>query len=365
MPNTRFWTINGDFTGLKPNGVARYAREVTVALDKLAASEHPLTEGLELRLVSPREEVKIAFDAIRIRTVREFGPPRLPQFWVQAQLPRFVRGGLLSFCNLAPVALPRQIVCIHDLHTVLMPQSYGRGFRLAHRLILPALGRVARRITTVSNLSKGHLVAHGIAGPDKIAVTYNGCDHALRWNASNASLEFGPRPFVLFLGQPQTYKNAGLIWRIAPELDRQGIDICVAGDMGQAAVAALGGTPANLRLLGRISDDDLAAALAKALCFLFPSRIEGFGIPLVEAMARGCPVIASSASCLPEVGGAAAIYCDPDDAEGWVTQIMRLQSDDALRDEMRRKGLRRAALYSWKNVALTYLQLMAEIDGIA
>ncbi len=365
MPNTRFWTINGDFIGLRPNGVARYAREVTTALDKLVASGHPLTAGLELRLVSPREAVNVKLDAIRIRPVREFGPPRLPQFWVQAQLPRFVKGGLLSFCNLAPITVPRQIVCIHDLHTVLMPQSYGRGFRLAHRLILPTLGRVARRITTVSNLSKGHLVAHGIAKPDKISVTYNGCDHASRWKVSNSSLTFGPRPFALFLGQSQPYKNAELIWRIAPELDRLGIDICVAGDMDQAAVQAFGHTPPNLRLLGRISDDDLAAALAKALCFLFPSRIEGFGIPLVEAMARGCPVIASSAPCMPEVGGSAALYCNPDDAEGWIAQIMRLRSDDALWNEMRNKGLKQAKLYSWEKVALIYLRLMAEIDGTA
>jgi glycosyltransferase involved in cell wall biosynthesis len=364
VSNTRSWTINGDFIGLKPTGVPRYAKEVTAALDKLIARQHPLTSGLELNLVSPREIENINLDAIRIKVVREFRTPRLPQFWVQAQLPRFVKGGLLSFCNLAPVAVRRQIVCIHDLHTLLMPESYGVGFRLAHRLILPTVGRFSRRITTVSNFSKSHLVAHGIAQPDKVTVTYSGCDHALRWNESDTSLNFGPRPFVLFLGQRQKYKNAELIWRIAPDLDRLGIDVYVAGNLDSATIQSLGETlPANLRLLGRITDDAFAAALTKALCLLFPSRIEGFGLPAVEAMARGCPVIASTAPCMPEIGGDAALYCDPDDAAGWIAQITRLQADTPLRNQMRSKGFAQAQLYAWEEVAQVYLRLMAEIDG--
>jgi glycosyltransferase involved in cell wall biosynthesis len=364
VPKIRTWTINGDFLGLRPAGVARYAREVTFALDRLIASQHSLTTDLDLRLVSPREIKNINLYAIRTRTVREFGPPRIPQFWVQAQLPRFVKGGVISFCNLAPIAVRKQIVCIHDLHTILMPQTYGLGFRLTHRLLLPVLGRTARKITTVSNLSKSHLVTHGIAPSNKITVTYNGCDHAVSWN-SNIAFPIGQRPFVLFLGQPQKYKNAELVWRIAPALDRQGIDVYVAGTMDDASIRSLGEPlPSNLRLLGRITDDEFAAAFKNALCFLFPSRIEGFGLPLVEAMTRGCPVIASSSPCMPEVGGDAALYCDPDDPEGWIAQIVRLRSDSGLREELRSKGLRRAEIYTWENVALLYLRLMAEIDGI-
>jgi glycosyltransferase involved in cell wall biosynthesis len=358
----RFWTINGDFIRLRPTGVARYAKEVTIALDQLVSRHHPLTEDLELRLVAPCEATHISFNAIRVRTVREFSAPRIPQFWVQAQLPRFVRGGLLSFCNLAPVSIAKQIVCIHDLHTMLMPQSYSLSFRLAHRLILPALGRKVRRLTTVSHLSKSHLVNHGIAPAHKITVTYNGCDHALRWNSRNTSLTYGPRPFVFFLGQPQKYKNLELIWRIAPALHQQGIDVYVAGGMTGVDFRAHGEMAPNLRLLGSISDDSLAGAFENALCFLFPSRIEGFGLPLVEAMARGCPVIASASACLPEVGGDAALYCEPDDPDGWIDRITQLRSNHSLRNNLIGKGLDRAKEYSWNNVALKYLNLMAEID---
>ena len=333
MPPQRIWTINGDFIGVPPSGVGRYAAEVTSALDRLVARQAPLALGVKLILVAPRKPVSKPYEAIDVRIVDEFRRPRLPQFWVQMQLPRFVRGGLISFCNLAPVAVRRQIVCIHDLHTLLMPESYGRGFRLAHKIVLPALGRRVRRITTVSDFSKGHLVAHGIAQEEKVAVSYNGCDHALRWNAANSGLDLGPRPFVLYLGQQQKYKNPELIWRITSRLDLLGIDVYVAGDRGPKVFEQFAPSlPGNLRLLGRISDDEFAAALTNALCLLFPSRMEGFGIPMTEAMALGCPVVASNAACMPEVGGDCVLYSDPDDTQGWVDQIMRLQSDPCFRE---------------------------------
>lgn len=97
---TRRWTINGDFLGLKPTGVARYATETTLALDALVAAEHPLTRGLSLRIVAPRS-TSLPVRSIPVDVVPEYTRPRLPQFWVQAQLPRHVDGGLLSFCNLA------------------------------------------------------------------------------------------------------------------------------------------------------------------------------------------------------------------------------------------------------------------------
>src|SRR5262249_33749850 len=99
-----------------------------------------------------------------------------------------------------------------------------------------------------------------------------------------------------------------------------------------------------------------------ALCFLFPSRIEGFGLPLVEAMACGCPVVASNSSCLPEIGGDAALYCDPDDADGWITKILQLRYNNRLRESLILRGFERPKRASWERVAQVYLQLMADID---
>ncbi|RUZ32943.1 glycosyltransferase family 1 protein, partial [Mesorhizobium sp. M7A.F.Ca.US.003.02.1.1] len=321
----RRWTINGDFTTLRPTGVARYAREVTLALDALISEGHPLGRDLEIDLVVPRPlSEPLRLDAIPVRVVPEFSRPRLPQFWVQAQLPWHVPGGLLSFCNLAPVALRRQIACIHDMHTRLMPSSYARGFRWAHRLILPALGRQAARITTVSQLSRSHLIKFGIAPEENIVVTYNGSDHANRWDAARSTLAVDrSRPYVLCLGRrDQEYKNMGLLARLAPHLDAMGLDLWMPGDVDEATLLRyIPQMPGNIVLPGRIGDDDFKKALEGALCFLFPSRIEGFGLPAVEAMASGCPVVASTSPCLPEICGDSALYADPDDVQSWAEAI--------------------------------------------
>jgi glycosyltransferase involved in cell wall biosynthesis len=361
----RRWTINGDFLTLASGGVPRYAREVTTALDALVASEHPLARDLEIDLVAPRMgKEPMALDAIGIRLVPEFNRPRLPQFWVQAQLPRHVPGGLLSFCNLAPVAVKRQIACIHDMHVRLMPDSYGPLFRWAHRVVLPILGRRAASITTVSQFSRQHLVDYGIAPAEKITVTYNGSDHVTRWNAERSKLTPRPHlPYVLCLGRDQEYKNVRLLLHLAPLLDAMGLDLWMAGEPGDRLISRHAWErPRNLRLLGRISDDDFKKALSGAVCFLFPSRIEGFGLPAVEAMVSGCPVVASTSPCLPEVCGDAALYADPDDPDAWGDQIRLIRRDPAVRRRLIEAGLARASLYTWRGIAEIYLQLMSQVD---
>lgn len=363
----RRWTINGDFTTLRPTGVARYAREVTLALDALISEGHPLGRDLEIDLVVPRPlSEPLSLDAISVRVVPEFNRPRLPQFWVQAQLPWHVPGGLLSFCNLAPVVLRRQIACIHDMHTRLMPSSYARGFRWAHRLILPALGRRAARITTVSQLSRSHLVDFGIAPQQNIVVTYNGSDHAKRWDAARSSLVVDRgRPYVLCLGRrDQEYKNMGLLARLAPLLDGMGLDLWMPGDVDETTVLRyVPEMPGNIILPGRIGDDDFKKALEGALCFLFPSRIEGFGLPAVEAMASGCPVVASTSPCLPEICGDSALYADPDDVQSWAEAIRLLMLAPDLRQRLVTKGHARASSYSWRWIAWKYLELMVQVDA--
>ncbi|MEQ1648507.1 MAG: glycosyltransferase family 1 protein [Hyphomicrobiaceae bacterium] len=361
----RTWTVNGDFVGLTPNGVARYGREVSRALDALIGEHHPLTQGLRLRLVSPVDASDLELLHAQCVVVPEVRSLRLPQVWCQLQLPRLVEGGLLSFCNLAPMIVEKQIVCIHDLHTRLMPESYGIGFRLAHRVILPVLGRRVRAVTTVSSLSKSHLIEFGIAPEPKIHITYNGADHARRWEAARSKRVFRQgRPFVFGFAREQVYKNTELFWRIAVALDARGIDIVLGGDFAPRFADALGALPTNLRLVGRLSDDELAQALSEALCFVFPSRIEGFGIPAVEAMMLGCPVVASSAPCLPEVCADAALFVAPDDDRGWIDGIAALAASSSLRRDLIARGAVRAEAFTWRSIALSYLKLMAEIDGI-
>lgn len=359
----RRWTINGDFLGLKPTGVARFAHEVTTALDTLVEEAHPLTRGLALDVVSPIEpRGSSVWRHLTTRVVPELRP-RLPQVWVQWQLPRHVQGGLLSFCNLAPIFVDRHIVCIHDTQTRSTPDSYGFCFRLAHRLILPQLGRRADVTTTVSEFSKRNLVALGIAPSDSLVVVPNGSDHTRRWRGqAGRRLWRFARPFVLCLGRNEAHKNMQLVWRLAEPLDGLGVDIVVAGDFDPERIDGPRGRPSNLRCLGRVSDGELAQGFSEALAFLFPSRTEGFGLPAVEAMSCGCPVVASTAPCLRETCGDAALFADWDDGSAWVAAVASLLHNPTLRREMADAGRTRADVFTWRSAALTYLELMLRVD---
>ncbi|MDX7950246.1 glycosyltransferase family 1 protein [Lichenihabitans sp. Uapishka_5] len=360
----RQWTINGDFLGLRPTGIARYGREMTRALDVLLAERHPLTQGLDLGIVAPREAAEpLALRHIPLSIVSEFRP-RLPQVWVQWQLPRRVHGGLISFCNLAPVMARKHIVCIHDLQTRTVPNSYGLLFRLAHRLILPPLAKRADVVTTVSAFSKSTFVDFALASPEKIVVVPNGSDHALRWDPCKAKTGWGrDRPFVLCMGRGEAHKNMALVWRIAQGLDALGIDVVLAGAFDARSLDAQAGErPANIRCVGRIDDDALARGFSEALAFLLPSRTEGFGLPAIEAMACGCPVIASRTPGLLELCGDAALFADPDDAPGWIEAIQRLSGRPDLVEALRRDGHLRASRYAWREAALSYLGLMLQVD---
>jgi glycosyltransferase involved in cell wall biosynthesis len=360
----RYWTINGDFLHLRPTGIPRYAREVTLALDVLVAEGHALARGLNLRIVASRQgQEKLLLRAIELQIVPELFKPRIPQSWVQLQLPLQVRGGLVNLSNLGPVVMSKQITCIHDLHPLTMPESFGRVFRWTHRCLQPILGRRSSFVTTVSNYVGDQLVQFGVAPREKIVVTYPGHEHALKWRPENSKIAIGSRPFVLSLARDLKYKNTELIFRIARSLDGAGIDIYLAGEFDIATLESkYGPRTRNIRLFGRTSDDDFAKALDNALCFLFPSRTEGFGLPAVEAMSRGCPLIVASAGSLPEVCADAALYAGPDDDQGWLSAIQRIKNENGLRQLLIENGRERVQTFSWRKIAETYLSLMQMAD---
>ena len=120
--------------------------------------------------------------------------------------------------------------------------------------------------------------------------------------------------------------------------------------------------PPNVRHLGRVNDDDLAYLYRQALCLVFPSKTEGFGLPVLEAMALGCPVISSDAASLPEVCGEAALYASPDDAAAWLAAIGRLAAEPMLRENLAGAGPKRSKAFSWRQGAEKYLELMFAVD---
>ena len=241
-----------------------------------------------------------------------------------------------------------------------MPESYGRGFRALYRTLQPMLARRAARISTVSRDAARQLARHLPVAAEAVAVLPNGHEHALRWRREGATVfDARPqeRPFVLLLGSRARHKNAGLVLGLADAFDALGLDLLVAGQGAGIFAAERAVATKNVRWLGAVSDDDLALLFSRALCLAFPSFTEGFGLPIVEAMALGCPVVSSDRASMPEVCGNAALMAAPDLPDAWLAHVRALKGSEALREDLRGRGRRQAAAFSWSATARGYLDL--------
>lgn len=360
----RKWCINGRFLGQPVTGVQRYAREVLRALDQHLADGHPLARELDVELVTPGGSPKPpALRVIRTRSVGGIGG----HAWEQTVLPAHARTGLISLCNTGPLVHRKQIVCIHDVNTRACPGSYSLSFRTLYRALLPALGRTAAKIATVSYYSAAQLVRYGIGTKEKIIVASNGHEHALRWEPAHSPATravAGPNTVVI-VASPVPHKNVGLILGMAHKLEAAGLRVAVAGMRDSRVFKASEpkrGT-ANISWLGRLSDDELAALLQDSLCLAFPSLAEGFGLPALEAMTLGCPVVVSDRASLPEICADAALYASPYDDDAWLACFLRLRDDARLREELIARGRSRATFYSWRKCGEVYLEAMVHADA--
>jgi glycosyltransferase involved in cell wall biosynthesis len=349
------WAINGRFVTQRMTGVQRYACEIVASLEEIFSQDGDLARRLGFRLVlPPGADVKLALSHIDIRQTK-FGSGHA---WDQFVLPWYETSGVLSLGNFGPVLAQNHIVCIHDANTFIEPESYSRAFGLAYRTLLPLIGKRAGKVATVSQFSADMLVKYGVCRREKIFIAPNGHEHALQWDARRAEiplLKLLKRPYVLLLGSSAKHKNVDVILDQARGLDAAGIDIVVVGAASSIFSAKVSNVQSrNIHSTGYVGDDDLAALYEGALCLAFPSK-RGFGIPPLEAMARGCPVISSNAASLVEVGGDAVAYVDPDHGDGWRDAIIGLAGNQDLRATMAAQGRKRAALFSWKRSAQLYL----------
>ena len=218
--------------------------------------------------------------------MREVGPGT-GHLWEQLTLPAHFKGGLLSLGNTGPLSVSKQIVCIHDANTRLFPQSYSKRFLVLYGLLLPALGRRAAKIGTVSAFSKSQLEAFGIASRNKIAVIPNGHEHADRWLPEHTEMTqraAGPDTVVM-MGSPAPHKNMALALSLADEFKRFDLKLAIAGAVDRNMFGCYGTSSRssstanaldNVIWLGRVSNNAMTALLKDSLCLIFPSFTEGF-----------------------------------------------------------------------------------------
>lgn len=335
--------LNGRFLSQKLTGVQRYAREVALAL--AAMPERPAVT----LLAPPGAEGLERFAALDPRVVRGGSG----QAWEQVALPLAAREGtLINLGNTGPLlAGSAQAVVVHDAGVFDTPESYSRAFRAWYRGLQRGLVMRGARILTVSRFSAGRLAQHlGVEAP----ATLEGGEHILREAADPTVLErhgLTAGRYALVVGTGAAHKNLAALHAAMAELKRRGLTLAVAGAKDAAVFRAGSDAPGEVRALGRVSDAELRALYEGALCLLFPSRYEGFGLPPLEAMWCGCPVIAGPAGAVPEVCGEAALYFDAGQPESLGELVGRLADDPAERAALAAAGRARAAGFSWEMAA--------------
>lgn len=350
--------INGRFLSQPLSGVQRFAWEVICAMDAIRQAE-PEHDGnrLDLEILCPPQVCPLpCLHTIGARAVGRMGG----YAWEQIELPWAARGRLvLNLSNLGPV-LARKITTIHDAIVWLMPENYTPAFVAAYRLLLPLIARTSRHCVTVSEHSRRCLMDFGVTGSTPVTVVGNGIDHILHAAADDAATPpvDWPERFVFALGNAAPNKNSALLRTLAPRLRQRGIATVIAGGGNSSVFADASGGHSGIVALGRVPDAIIRQGYRRALAFIFPSFHEGFGIPPVEAMALGCPVVASQSSAMPEILGDAALLCDPRVPRQWLDAILEIAATPALRASLVEKGHARAQRYRWENSARRMLGLL-------
>lgn len=375
--------LNGRFLLQDVTGVQKVAIEFVSALDTLLAEgEYP---GLEVDLVAPAKGRLVSTPTLKAVRLRRVG--RLSgHAWEQLELPALVGSApLLCLGNLAPVALllrPRSRVytMVHDLSYKCFPSAYSRSFRAVYNAVVPIVLARSRRVFTVS-LSEATAIQgrYGrLIGPDRLVAAQNGGGEgaaAARVADTPGSRDAGA-PDVpsrtarerrcLYVGSLTRRKNAEGLARTAVELVRDGdMEFVFVGATGSSfEQIGLDVSPEladRIHFRGQINDaDEIEAEYRRASVFVFPSFYEASPLPPVEAMSRGCPVIAADIPSLRERCGEAALYCDPADVDSIVGQVRLAMGNADVWQELQHRGLERAARFSWQSQVRTVLDCIEQ-----
>ncbi|GAB4530651.1 MAG: glycosyltransferase family 1 protein [Anaerolineae bacterium] len=344
-------------------GIGRYVRELVAALARLdEATTYKLFVAGAQALPQPPGENFIW------RSVR-LSPKWLARFWHRLQVPVPVEAitGKIDLYHATDFVLPptraRSILTVHDLSFIRVPEAASPRLKAYLDAVVPRSCQRATHILADSQATKDDLVTFYNLSPDKVTVLLSGVDARFKptqvdMSPLRAKYGFSERPYVFCVGTVQPRKNYIRLIQALAQLRAAGHDLAlvIAGGRGwldNPIYAAIqeSGMRDYVHLIGFADDADLPSLYSGAFCVAFTSLYEGFGLPVLEGMACGTPVITSDVSSMPEVAGDAALLVDPYQTEAIVDAIRQLLEDSALRERLVARGFAQAARFTWENSA--------------
>jgi glycosyltransferase involved in cell wall biosynthesis len=340
-------------------GAGTYARELIPALLEVEP-EIELTAFVTHRV--PDEDLVEGVEWVRY----DVEPASRRALWTQqVELPREAsrRGldlvhspaniGILATSRSANVLTALDLIWLHSETTPLGPRERFRA-----KILFGLCARAADRILAISEATKADLVETAGFDPEKIDVTPLAvAEHPAEPTPEEELRErlgLDGAPFVLAVAQKQPHKNLGSLIRAVADLDQTGLVLAGESEAHERELRALAarlGVEGRVRFVDWVADEDLQGLYRAARCFVLPSLIEGFGLPVLEAMRHGTPVACSDRSALAEVADGAALLFDPEDQGAVTDAVRRLVEDETLRADLAKRGLTRAGEFTWERTA--------------
>ncbi|GIU85333.1 MAG: hypothetical protein KatS3mg008_2108 [Acidimicrobiales bacterium] len=291
--------------------------------------------------------------------------------WLQRRLRKLGVGVVHHLGGTTPLfESTRSIVTVHDVQPLAHPENFGFAKRAWLRLVLPRSVERAGAVVTLSRFTRDDLISRVGVAASRVHVIRPGVDPPdpaestpERLAAARRAYSLEGESFFLYPAITYTHKNHLVLVRalaLSRVRSRALLVFCGGAAEAEQPIAEEArrlGVADRIRRLGRIRRDHLDALYHSAAGLLFPSRFEGFGLPLVEAMVRGCPVVAADAAALPEVHGGAGLSVHPDDVEGWAAAMELLLDDTDEAERLRLAGIRRAEDFSWEVAVRRHLEL--------
>lgn len=357
--------INGKFLNQRMTGVQRFAVNIIKALDQIL-QESPCASDFEILLPPNAKPV----DQLKVIRQRHVGYCKKSlTIWEQLELPIHTSDGtLLCLTGSAPFFVRSCIPTIHDAAVYIHPNAYSRMFVAWYKILFKRRASHSPVVLTVSKSSSDDLTK--FLPSTNFRIIYNSAEHINCVNSDTNiinHLKLKPRGFLLAVGSLNKNKNfTSLIHAYSNSTLPDHIPLVIVGGVNKEIFRNESLAPDNTSVIwaGSVTDSQLRALYEKAALFIFPSIYEGFGIPPLEAMYCGCPVLASNASSIPEVCGNAAAYFDAKNTESITFSILSVLENDMYRETLISRGYKQARSYSWVKSANSIRDALIEFKYI-